>query len=566
METVIAATASVRGWSGCRRAATTSLVLALTTSLAPLCLADPPPYDIPQELASRMLRGHRVRMVILGDSISNSTFGNFYEDGTDRNHFPPQNGMHNVWTPAEGWYGLYVPPPGGVPSSGGYSNWHGVGAFIRNYDEGWTVGPRVSYSDYPDQNYGWTIDTVARWRFDGAPQQRTQLRLTSYLYTPRSGPGELNHGSLASEAIGRGNLHVRHIVYTAPGITTVPKITFVRTGDTSITMDYPPAGDAPRWVGLDYPAVSPQSIWNRDLQRYETASSMDYNYDWQPEHLTHYITAGTLFYDANSTGTLILSIAQGGDNNLDHLRTRETYGHAGYFAYRDRGFSDAGLLSWLDANDMTTSPDTTPVVMITLGTNPANPDNGGEYESVGGLTTQAYADNIKRIIARYRAVYAQRGLNPYFILLAMYDWGVGYPNPFIESRAQRLYDVKLSDPQPDRIGFVSLPATMGYAGTTFQTSWYYKPWDCHLSSAGSVRVAQILWDAFKDSACPADFNTDGILNNSDFFAYLTAYATNDPRADLTTTSIPGTPGYGVPNTLLTSDDFFYYLARFVEGC
>ena len=34
------------------------------------------------------------------------------------------------------------------------------------------------------------------------------------------------------------------------------------------------------------------------------------------------------------------------------------------------------------------------------------------------------------------------------------------------------------------------------------------------------------------------------------------------RPDLTTTAMPGTPGYGVPNGILNNDDFFYYLAQF----
>lgn len=36
--------------------------------------------------------------------------------------------------------------------------------------------------------------------------------------------------------------------------------------------------------------------------------------------------------------------------------------------------------------------------------------------------------------------------------------------------------------------------------------------------------------------------------------------------DLTTTAVPGTPGYGVPNGVLNNDDFFYYLAIFAAGC
>jgi len=36
--------------------------------------------------------------------------------------------------------------------------------------------------------------------------------------------------------------------------------------------------------------------------------------------------------------------------------------------------------------------------------------------------------------------------------------------------------------------------------------------------------------------------------------------------DLTTTAVPGAPGYGVANGVLNNDDFFYYLAIFAAGC
>lgn len=60
---------------------------------------------------------------------------------------------------------------------------------------------------------------------------------------------------------------------------------------------------------------------------------------------------------------------------------------------------------------------------------------------------------------------------------------------------------------------------------------------------------------------------NGTLNSDDFFYFLAQLAAgNLAVADLTTTAIPGTPGYGVPNGILTSDDFFYYLALYAAGC
>lgn len=71
---------------------------------------------------------------------------------------------------------------------------------------------------------------------------------------------------------------------------------------------------------------------------------------------------------------------------------------------------------------------------------------------------------------------------------------------------------------------------------------------------------------------------NGIVNNDDFFYYLNLFASSlgcgtVPGAtrcpsppDLTTTAIPGTPGYGILDGSLSTDDFFYYLSLFAAGC
>lgn len=81
--------------------------------------------------------------------------------------------------------------------------------------------------------------------------------------------------------------------------------------------------------------------------------------------------------------------------------------------------------------------------------------------------------------------------------------------------------------------------------------------------------------------CPADLTTtaiagtpgygapDGRVSNDDFFFYLTQFAAgNKPTCDLTTTgaTAPGHPGYRVPDGLLTTDDFIVYLAIFSDPC
>lgn len=79
--------------------------------------------------------------------------------------------------------------------------------------------------------------------------------------------------------------------------------------------------------------------------------------------------------------------------------------------------------------------------------------------------------------------------------------------------------------------------------------------------------------------CPADLTTsavpshpgfgvpDGLLNSEDFFYFISAYASgNTIVADVTSTAQAGTPGYGVPDGLINSDDFFYYIALYALGC
>ena len=104
-------------------------MLALTV-IAGSAFGIPPDFDVPPDLAAMMLSGQNVRMVIVGDSISNNINGTFNADGSDRSHFPLNTGIHNDWSPTHGWRGV-IAPPAAVGASGGYSNWRGVGAFMR---------------------------------------------------------------------------------------------------------------------------------------------------------------------------------------------------------------------------------------------------------------------------------------------------------------------------------------------------------------------------------------------------------------------------------------------------
>jgi len=60
---------------------------------------------------------------------------------------------------------------------------------------------------------------------------------------------------------------------------------------------------------------------------------------------------------------------------------------------------------------------------------------------------------------------------------------------------------------------------------------------------------------------------NGLVNNDDFFYFLSAFAAgNLALADLTTGAVAGQPGYGTPDGVLNNDDFFYYLNIFAAGC
>ncbi len=60
---------------------------------------------------------------------------------------------------------------------------------------------------------------------------------------------------------------------------------------------------------------------------------------------------------------------------------------------------------------------------------------------------------------------------------------------------------------------------------------------------------------------------DGQIDAEDFFFFLDAFASfNFEVADLTASGDPGDPLYGALDGVLSADDFFFFLDRFAEGC
>ena len=72
-----------------------------------------------------------------------------------------------------------------------------------------------------------------------------------------------------------------------------------------------------------------------------------------------------------------------------------------------------------------------------------------------------------------------------------------------------------------------------------------------------------------DSVTIIDVTPSAFVDDDEYFGEF--YTGDTPRpatcaADLTTGAIPGQAGYGVPNGVVNNDDFFYYLTIFAAGC
>ncbi len=105
-----------------------------------------------------------------------------------------------------------------------------------------------------------------------------------------------------------------------------------------------------------------------------------------------------------------------------------------------------------------------------------------------------------------------------------------------------------------------------------------------LNEASEIRRVRIFWPSgvvqdladdllVMDAALEvveserADVNGDGARDADDFFAYLDLFAGGDARADMTGSSNPADPGYGLPDGVIDADDFFYFLDAFrLGGC
>ncbi|MCC6285194.1 MAG: hypothetical protein IT439_07835 [Phycisphaerales bacterium] len=96
---------------------------------------------------------------------------------------------------------------------------------------------------------------------------------------------------------------------------------------------------------------------------------------------------------------------------------------------------------------------------------------------------------------------------------------------------------------------------------------------------GNWRIGFETYMLTGGGGCPADLSgssdpndpgygvPDGSADAADFFYYLDQFvAGNLAEADLTGSSDPNDPAYGTPDGLIDAADFFFYLDLFVQGC
>jgi len=124
------------------------------------------------------------------------------------------------------------------------------------------------------------------------------------------------------------------------------------------------------------------------------------------------------------------------------------------------------------------------------------------------------------------------------------------------------------------------PTSAELQRTTDILNQHTTDWD--LSTLGRGTMDNTLFDDLNCDGlpdCAADLSgssdpnnpafgiPDGVVDATDFFYYLDRFAAGDLAvADLTGSIDPNNPAFGVPDGILDANDFFFYLTLFAQGC
>ncbi|MBX3365075.1 MAG: hypothetical protein KF866_09945 [Phycisphaeraceae bacterium] len=119
-----------------------------------------------------------------------------------------------------------------------------------------------------------------------------------------------------------------------------------------------------------------------------------------------------------------------------------------------------------------------------------------------------------------------------------------------------VFEIDLSGALPGETGTVMVSGRDGVGVRAFTYNGILVGEACRADLTGS-----------SDPNDPAYGLPDGVVDSADFFYFLDQFAAgNVTVADFTGSSDPADPSYGVPDGVLDSADFFFFLDLFVAGC
>ncbi|MBX3365165.1 MAG: SGNH/GDSL hydrolase family protein [Phycisphaeraceae bacterium] len=193
---------------------------------------------------------------------------------------------------------------------------------------------------------------------------------------------------------------------------------------------------------------------------------------------------------------------------------------------------------------------------------------------------ETWAEKLRALIDRLDALSTANGVQPWFLLVPPYGTEQSISHAQALAAAAIGYETATSGTSrvaADRIGFINVP---GLLGGPIGRSMLIDA--IHPRPAGADMLASLLWEALTDEVfretCIADMTgtsdpvnplygvPDGVADFEDLFYFLDAYATGDvSRADLTGSADPSDARYGVPDGVVDQHDLDYLVAAVMAG-